>query len=168
MSQQQQQQTAKTELYDWNSAPFGESSSCAQRRRIMSTTRVAGAGLQETPVKDSRREAMHSSSVQRTVQYSVAAARTAYSEAFGSESAAVLRPREASVKRGSRAEGGTWKSSQQLYSALHQSGTTMADAKPMQRDISERVVVQKIHQPNRPNVDNTVVRLEATRVRGVR
>lgn len=164
MSQQQQQQTAKAELYDWNSAPFGESSSCAQRRRIMSTTRVAGAGLQETPVKDSRREAMHSSSVQRTVQYSVAAARTAYQEEFG----AALRPREASVKRGSRAEGGTWKSSPALLGALHQSGTTMADAKPMQRDISERVVVQKIHQPNRPNVDNTVVRLEATRVRGVR
>lgn len=148
------------ELSDWKAPKFGAESSASQRRRIVSTTRVEGGGVADVTIA----KQLHQS-VQRAGHYSVAADRSAttYSSTI-TESAA--RPRDARVQR-NRAEGGTWSVSEGLRAALSQSGTTIADSAPMQRNISEKVVIDKIQQPKQVNVNDTAVKLEGTRVRGV-
>ena len=134
-------------MADWQQPAFGDRST-AQRRRILTSTRISDAP-----------EAAQQF-------YSVSSCRTANRDTIMDMS----HPRPAPERR-NRALGGNWTTSPGLHSALHQSNTTMRDAEPMQRNIARKVVIEKIQQPKtEPRtgaVDNTVVRLTAMRVRGV-
>ena len=150
----------KTELKDWNQPAFGEKST-VQRRRMVPTSLVKDEAHQN--------------------QYSTSATRTAYRDTISANAEVISQQRNSAARGGDfsssnltkqqqRREGGTWKTSEGLQSALHQSRTTMKDAAPMQRNIEKKVVVEKIQQPKQDQkavVDSNVVLLQGTRVRGV-
>lgn len=136
-----------SDLADWTTSGFGERNT-AQRRRILTSTRVTAAGDDAS------------------VHYSTAACRTENRDALVSP--ASVAGNAAAANRQDRRSGANWRTSPGLHAALHQSGTTMRDAAPMQRDITSKVVVERIQQPKAPeHKATTVIRLTGTRVRGI-
>ncbi len=140
-------------MNDWEQRKFGEDSHPAQLRRIVSTTRV---GASSSSAADGDAKPQYSS---------FASQRTTYGDTFNGQRNAKPAAAAAADAPRKRSEGGTWVTSAGLRDALHQSGTTMADYQPMQRNIEQKVVIQKIHQ--KKQVEPGVVKLTGTRVRGV-
>jgi hypothetical protein len=147
---------------DWgNSISFADKST-AQRRRVEATSLVKEA-------ENGNLTFSHSSSrtaYRDTISANGAEIQNHYSVGGNASNSSFL----SATPKQNRREGGTWKTSDGLHSALHQSNTTTRDYESTQRNIEKKVVVEKIQQPKkdqRDAVDANVVLLNGTRVRGV-